>query len=339
MSKKKTVKSEQTESGKQVNRRDFLKTSLQAAGVLSLASIGGYFVLRKPNYDHPEKNPYETGIDSIGRIPAEKYCDVSASALNIPFELSKALAVDKDNNIYVSGDKSILILTKEGKKITQFATDITATALAISEDKTIYAAFESHIATYSSTGKLLKEWPAFEKKSYITSLAISKTIIFVADAELEEVHEYKTDGTLIRSIGSKDKKKVDSFILPSYFFDVAIASDNTLWAANTGKHKLVSFNADGSLRSSWGETSAAVEDFCGCCNPSHFAILKDGSFITAEKGIPRVKKYNSAGKFVGAIAGPEHFRESSTGLEIAINSENDILVLEPAVRKIHIFKI
>ena len=339
MSTKKTEESKQTESGKPVKRRDFLKIGLQAAGALSLGSVGAYFLLKKPNYDHPEKNPYETGIDSIGRIPKEKYCKVTSSSIEIPFETAKALAVDKEDNIYVSGDKNILILSKEGKTITQFATDITATALAIGDDKTIYAAFESHIATYSATGKLVKEWPAFEKKSYITSLALNGDTIYAADAEEEMVHKYKTDGKLIQSIGSKDKSKVDSFVLPSYFFDVAIAPDNTLWVANTGKHKLINFNADGNLRSAWGEASAAVEDFCGCCNPSHFAIMKDGSFITAEKGIVRVKKYDPNGKFIGAIAGPEHFRESSTGLEIAVNSNSDILVLEPAVRKIHIFNI
>jgi len=339
MSTNKKEKSTLKQPEKQIKRRNFLKTGLQAAGFLSLASVAGYFGLKKPDFDHPAKNPYELGLDSIGKIAKEKFCDVSVSMLKIPFETSKALAVDKDDNIYVSGDKSILILTKEGNNITQFDTDITATALAISNINIIYAAFENHIATYTNSGELLKEWPSFKKESYITSLVINGSKIFIADAELEVVHEYDTDGTYHRSIGSKDKKQADSFILPSYFFDVALAPDNTLWAANTGKHKLVSFNSDGKLSTYWGETSAAVEDFCGCCNPSHFAIMHDGSFITAEKGIVRVKKYNSAGKFECAIAGPDHFETSSTGLEIAINSKNDILVLEPAVRKIHIFKI
>jgi len=339
MSKIKKEKLTLTQPEKQLKRRDFLKTGLQAAGLLSIASVAGYFGLRKPSYDHPAKNPYELGLDSIGKIAKDKYCDVSFSMLKIPFEISKALAVDKNDNIYVSGDTSILILSKEGKKITQFDTNITATALAISDTEIIYAAFENHIATYSIAGELLKVWPSFKKESYITSLVINGSKIFMADAELEAIHEYKTDGTYLRSLGSKDKERADSFILPSYFFDVAVTPDNTLWAANTGKHKMVSFDSDGKLGSSWGETSSAVEDFCGCCNPSHFAIMHDGSFITAEKGIVRVKKYNSSGKFECAIAGPDHFEASSTGLEIAINSKNDILVLEPAVHKIHIFKI
>lgn len=334
-----TKKTDSTTQNEPVKRRDFLKLGIQAAGALSLASIGGYFAFKKPNYEQSAKNPYDMGIDSLGIIPKDKFCKVTSSTLDIPFKESKALAIDQQDNIYVSGDKSILILNKAGKQLAKFETPITATAIAIADDRSIYAAFENHISSYTSNGKLIKNWAAIGDKSYITSLAISKNTIFAADAELEMVHEYQLDGTFIKSIGSKDKKDIDSFVLPSYFFDVAIAPDNSLWAANTGKHKLVHFNSDGTMLSAWGETSTEVEGFCGCCNPSHFAIMQDGSFITAEKGIVRVKKYDATGKFVGAIAGPDYFQQSSTGLEIAINSENEILVLEPAASKIHIFNI
>jgi hypothetical protein len=65
--------------------------------------------------------------------------------------------------------------------------------------------------------------------------------------------------------------------------------------------------------------------------------MEDGSFITAEKGIVRVKKYDSQGNFECAIAGPDAFEEASTGLDIAINKKNQILVLEPDASKVHIF--
>lgn len=324
---------------KPVKRRDFLKLGLQAAGALTLASIGGYFALKKPNYEKSEQNPYDLGLDSIGIIPKDKYCNVVATDLEIPCRESKALAVDNEDNIYVSGDKKIYILNKDGKVITRFDTEITATALAISDEKIVYAALENHIVTFNNEGKLLKQWQAIEAKSYLTSIALGEQQLFVADAQLELVHVYTCDGSFVQSIGSGNKQDIDSFVLPSYFFDVAIAPDKSLWAANTGKHKLLHFDSTKHMIHSWGNASAAVEDFCGCCNPSHFAIMSDGSFITAEKGIVRVKKYDANGNFVGAIAGPEHFQQSSTGLEIAINSHNEILVLEPAVSKIHIFNL
>ena len=35
-----------------------------------------------------------------------------------------------------------------------------------------------------------------------------------------------------------------------------------------------------------------MADFFGCCNPAQLAVLPDGRFVTAEKGIPRVKIYS-----------------------------------------------
>jgi len=310
---------------------------LIAAFILGLVLLGKYII--KPDYDNQTKNPYELNLDSIGQIAKEKYGDYHSSIFALPFKTAKALAVDTANNLYVSGDGKMLILSQTGEKKGEFETNKkTATAIAISSDKTIYAAFENQIFTYSADGKILQKGPVFEAESYITSIAIHADLVYMADAALALVYVYKTDGTFVRSIGARDNKDVSTFILPSYYFDVAVAPDGTPWVANTGKHKLVNFGSDGELKTSWGEPSSDVEGFCGCCNPSHFAILEDGSFITAEKGIVRVKKYSAEGKFECAVAGPERFKPGATGLDIAVNSENEILVLEPGAGKIHLFK-
>jgi len=318
-------------------KKNTLTYLLIVAIILGLILLGKNII--KPDYNNQTKNPYELNIDSIGQIAKEKYGDYTSSIIALPFRTAKALAVDQENKMYVSGEGKILILSQKGEKIGEFETaNKTATALSIGINNTIYAAFENQIITYSTDGKLRKKWPVLETDSYITSIAIHADLVYLADAAKAAVYVYKTDGTLVRSIGARDNKDVTTFILPSYYFDVAIAPDGTPWVANTGKHKLVNFDSEGELKSSWGERSSAVEGFCGCCNPSHFTIMADGSFITAEKGIVRVKKYDPSGKFECAIAGPENFKPGATGLDVALNSENEILVLEPNGGKIHIFK-
>lgn len=329
----------QENNDKNLKRRNFLKVGLQAVGVLSIASVGGYFLTKKPDYKTSKSNPYDVGIDSIGTISPDKFIPVTKNKLPISLKDARALAIDSEDNIYISGDNKIVVLDKNGTEIRRFKTAVTATALAISSENLLFAAFENRISVYSLNGKIQSEWPVIEPKSYITSLAISDKSLFAADAEQEVVHEFSIDGKIIKKIGSSDKKDISNFVHPSYFFDVAVDPDGMLWAANTGKHKLIRFDSDGETLSAWGKTSAAVEGFCGCCNPSHFAIMPDGSFITTEKGIVRVKKYSPQGEFIGALAGPESFMQSSTGLEIAINSANEILVLEPAMQCIHVFGI
>lgn len=79
------------------------------------------------------------------------------------------------------------------------------------------------------------------------------------------------------------------------------------------------------------------EGFCGCCNPSNFAILSDGSFVTSEKGIERIKVYLPDGTFKCIVAGPDAFIEGTTGLDLAVNSRDRIFVLDPEKRMVRVF--
>ena len=81
-----------------------------------------------------------------------------------------------------------------------------------------------------------------------------------------------------------------------------------------------------------------LEDgFSVCFNPSHIAMLPDGSFVTSEKGIVRVKKHNPAGEFVCLVACPDQFAEGTEGLDLAVDSAQRILVLDPKAPAVRIF--
>jgi hypothetical protein len=82
----------------------------------------------------------------------------------------------------------------------------------------------------------------------------------------------------------------------------------------------------------------SIEGFCGCCNPTHIAILRDGSFVTSEKGIARVKIYNRLGNLISLVAGPDQFIEGTEGLDLATDSEQRIYVLDPKQKAIRIFE-
>ena len=90
-----------------------------------------------------------------------------------------------------------------------------------------------------------------------------------------------------------------------------------LWVAHTGQHRLEAYTFDGRLVRSWGKSSMAIDGFCGCCNPCHFAILPDGRFVTSEKGLARVKVYHPDGSLQGVVAGPEALGAAATGLGCA----------------------
>jgi hypothetical protein len=88
-----------------------------------------------------------------------------------------------------------------------------------------------------------------------------------------------------------------------------MAPDGLLRVANPGEHQIEAYTMDGDLEVAWGTASFNVAGFCGCCNPVSFDIFPDGAFVTSEKGLPRVKLYDSHGGFTGLVAGPEAFPE------------------------------
>jgi hypothetical protein len=81
-----------------------------------------------------------------------------------------------------------------------------------------------------------------------------------------------------------------------------------------------------------------IEGFSGCCNPSHFAILEDGSFVTSEKGLARVKIYNRIRDIVSVVALPDQFIEGTVGLDLAVDSSQKIYVLDPRQKLVRIFE-
>ena len=66
----------------------------------------------------------------------------------------------------------------------------------------------------------------------------------------------------------------------------------TLVIANTGKRNIEFRNIEGELLRAFGEEGDDFGEFCGCCNPAHFAYTPDGNIVTTEKGLNRIKLIN-----------------------------------------------
>lgn len=81
-----------------------------------------------------------------------------------------------------------------------------------------------------------------------------------------------------------------------------------------------------------------MDGFSGCCNPSNIAILSDGSFVTSEKGIERVKIHDVTGEFNCLVAGPDKFQEGTVGLDISIDQHDRIYILDPKNGLIRVFE-
>lgn len=238
-----------------------------------------------------------------------------------------ALAIGADGQIYVAGEGAIETFPG-GKRI-----DVSGkpSCLAMDDDGVLFAGMRDHVEVYSSDGKKTV-WASPGGKAYLTSIALDDDHVYVADAGSRRIWRYSKGGGEPLEIGKKDESKgVRGFFIPSPFFDMAVSrADGSLWVVNPGHHALENYRTDGMPLSAWEATSMRIDGFSGCCNPSHFALLADGAFVTAEKGLPRVKIHNIDGSLRCVVATPDQFEEGVTGLDVAVDAEGRIHVLDPS---------
>ncbi|MBM3237785.1 hypothetical protein FJZ31_15965 [Candidatus Poribacteria bacterium] len=274
-----------------------------------------------------------------------------AGKIKTGFQDVFSIAAGPNKQIYVAGDKAIRVFDGDGNRLSEIKLTDSPRCLAVTGGGIIYVGMKEHVEVYDHEGVRKANWESLGQNAVLTSIAASENDVFLADAGNRVVLRYDTSGKLVNRIGEKNEdKNIPGFVVPSPYFDLAVAPDGLLRVVNPGRHKIEAYTFDGYLELSWGETSTNIKGFSGCCNPVNFAMLADGGFVTCEKGLPRVKIYDADGVFVGVVAGSELFAEhgkacppdgfsncQTGGLDVAVDSRARILILDPDERTVRIF--
>lgn len=273
----------------------------------------------------------------------------SVEPVNTGFTSTHAIALDSQGSIYIAGDKSVRIFAESGKLLDEIVLPGVPRSLTVANDGKIYVGIINHIAVYNRQGKQLASWESLGDRALLTSIAVSGSDVFVADAGNRIVLHYDINGNLINRIGRKDSERnIPGFVIPSPYFDLVMRRDELLRVVNPGLHRIEAYTFGGDFEFGWGTSSSSIEGFCGCCNPINIAVLGDDSFVTCEKGLARIKIYDPEGAFVGVVAGPEQLGVTahvcttpeqcqSGGFDVAVNAQDRIFVLDTIKNVVKIF--
>ena len=335
-------------------------TWVVVAAVVLLAAVGGVALLwwsgafGRSEHRLPDAFRYDPG--EVKRIDPALIKYRQTAAIPVTFHEARAVAVGPEDRVYVAGDRAIAVFDAKGGKRAEFALPDEPRCLAVAgathaSPGRIYVGMKNHVEVLDAAGKRLAAWEDLGAKANLTSIAVGPQDVFVADAGNRIVYRYDPAGKRLAEIGKRDPAKDTlGFIIPSPHFDLALTADARLRVANPGRHRIEGYSADGTLEGYWGESGTQTDRFCGCCNPASFAILPDGRFVTAEKGLPRVKVYREDGAFDCVVAGPETFATTATILEetrdelrlpvldVAADAQGRVLVLDPAAGKVRVFE-
>jgi hypothetical protein len=242
----------------------------------------------------------------------------------------EAVTVSPKGIIFVGGDSFISCYDKDLKLIWNVKMPSPVTSLSIYGD-TIFASTLEQILVMNTEGRILNEWGPFEDSCIITSVSSNLKYVAFADAGNKMIFILDKGGEVKNMIGQNDRQ----FVIPSPYFDVALDNDNNLFTANTGHHRIETRSIDGVIKSWFGEPGTAPERFCGCCAPPHFALIPEG-FVTAEKGINRIKILNKKGEFVEFVNSKNNFVKSIP-LDLASADGITIYAANPADSKLYVF--
>ena len=252
------------------------------------------------------------------------------------------MAVDSQDRIYVGGDRSVAVFSADGGKLSEIALNDEPHCLAVGSAQhivpgQIYVGMADHVDVYDAKGEHVSIWPSGGSAARFTSITTTDDLVFVADAGNRIIWCYDFQGKPHEPIGKKRGEKAETaFDVPSHYFDVAAGHDGLVYAVNPRLLHVEGYTINGERETIWGKGSPAVADFFGRSNPAHMAVLPDGSFVTAEIGIPRVKIYNRRGEMQTVVAGPSQLSDMPAA--VAGDHRGRVLVLDARAAKVRIFE-
>ncbi len=314
--------------------------------VIALAAALALFTMDRRS---PPGASFAFNVSDYARISPKDvlFRETQRIAVNVPHP--RAMAAARDGSLFVGGENAVLALDAEGKEQARFAVEGTPECMAVSPDGKLLLAWRNHVEVWDARGTRLSVWPDLGERACLTSIAADDKHVFVADAGNRVVLRYDPDGKLLGRIGEADPaRNIPGLNVPSPYLDVAFDAMGSLWVVNPGKHGLENYRPDGDLLSSWYRPGMDLAGFCGCCNPIHIAFLSDGSVVTAEKGLSRIKLYGPDTTLSGVVATPEGLQAPETQAlaydadppvkEVAVDARGRVLVLHQPLCAIFVFE-
>jgi hypothetical protein len=329
--------------------RQFVFATVLAALFLIAAAILARNAVQTASVRAPAVDPAAlTQADEDAALKAAEPIDPAmityheAGSFAVALHEPRTLAVDSQGEIYVGGDRAVERYTSGGKRLAVIALEGEPRCLAVgasdhAKPGQIYVGLEDHIEVHGPNSARIAVWRSPLSNAFFTSLATTENEVWVADAGNRLVWRFDLDGKLLDPpVGKEDPShNWPGFLVTNHYFDVAAGIDGLVYIVNPRLLRVDGFMRNGKYEITWGKGSPSVKDFFGCCNPAQLAVLPDGRFVTAEKGMPRVKIYAGDGTFQTVVAGPSQL--TGTPADLAADRRGRVLVLDGRAAKVRIF--
>ncbi len=240
--------------------------------------------------------------------------------------------------VHALGDGEVRVFDAGGRLARRWSAPEKASCLGVAADGRVAVGSPARVDLYSDAGVHIGGFAVgtHDKPADVTAVRLFGDAVLVADAAARFIRRYDLRGIEQGTIGSQNK--TGGFMLPNKSLDFDVDAAGVVYATDTGRHQVTSWRLDGTTVASFGKFGMTrPEDFVGCCNPVNVAIAPDGTIVTAEKMIARVKVFGKDHALL-AVIGPEHFDPMCRHIHVAVDSTGRILTADPERRTIAVWE-
>lgn len=320
------------DDAKQPTRRAFLTGATISISALLANSLAGC------SHRHAAPNDaMRSEMESL-RLVDPRFVTFRETS-RIPTGLARPTGICVTNGriLWTVGDTHIVQLGASGADAVH-PLPLTPTCIAPGPDGSLIVGLTDRVSLFRTDRRAIQIWEPADPRSHITSLDYRGGHIWVADWGTKTARGYDHTGRLLATAGVRDEASgYPGIIAPSPHFDVAIGAGDDVFLTNPGMHRVETFTRCGKYVGAWGTPSSDLASFCGCCNPTDIALLPGGGFVTSEKGIPRVKIYDSHGRFREVVASSDRLPSNAMSQDLAVLADGRIAVLDPTTQSVRLF--
>ncbi len=258
------------------------------------------------------------------------------------------VAVAPSGTVYVADTKDSRVeeFSSSGEYLLQFGKEGSGNGefkhpegIAVAANGNVYVADTSNgrVQEFKEKGEYIRQFGntgiEAEKVKTPSSVAVAPNgnvyVVNGGSAEVKErarVHEFKEEGTYIRSFDFEVSPELDTCEHAASGFvkgphSIAVASNGNVYLADTGANCIVEYNEKGEYKLKFGKEGSGEGQFK---EPDGIAVAPNGKVYVADTGNNRVEEFNEEGKYLGQFGkegtGNGQFKKPA-GIAVAGNGD------------------
>ena len=239
-------------------------------------------------------------------MPSHKEMECIGASKETKFESLSSFCLNSDGNLMCCDDKASLIkiITPAGKLLKTWKLPFGPHRIHCAGDGTIYVGGDDVIARLDKDGKVTAKVEANGTnfpKARISGIATTDKHVFISIGSGWSLRAIGVICRFDRDLGAP-KEIARDLKGCCQRLDLA-AKDGILYVAENARKRILLFDVEGKVLSSWDRASRDdVEGFGSCCNPMNIRFGPGGEVFTSESNLGRIKRFQPDGQFLGIAA-------------------------------------